>query len=296
MTLRPRKRADIRFETRLFVRTDDVAQAKAAISSGAGVIFGGASFSHRQIPLSAYETVLAFGREKNRPVIFATPRIVREERSEAEQKRFAALGALCPDAMEIERVGQMAWAGEIPEDVALIGGAGLNLFNGDALREVSDWGLAAAFVSQELTLAQIRAMAAVSPFPVGVSVYGRTELMISEYCAVNAVLGGGACKDRCPAPCERGRYSLRDGGGRLFPIRTDEACRMHILNSACLDMRPVMDKIARAGVSCFAIDIRGTDEDAAALVSSFAAALGGRAEPGLSAGVTRGHFFRGVLG
>lgn len=296
MTVTPRKRADIHFQKCLFVRTDDVAQAKAAISAGAGVIFGGASFAHRQIPFSAYETVLNFGREENRPVIFTTPRIVREERSEAERKRFAALGALCPDAMEIERVGQMAWADAIPEDVALIGGAGLNLFNGDALREVSDWGLAAAFVSQELTLAQIRAMAAVSPFPIGVSVYGRTELMISEYCAVNAVLGGGACKDRCPAPCERGRYSLRDGGGRLFPIRTDEACRMHILNSACLDMRPVMDKIARAGVSCFAIDIRGTDEDAAALVSSFAAALGGRAEPGLSAGVTRGHFFRGVLG
>ncbi len=291
-----RKPAEENFDTRLFVRTDDAEQAKAALSAGAGVIFGGESFLHRRIPLSDYKAVLDFGREKKLPVIFASHRVVREERSEAEKKRFLALGALRPDAMEIERVGQLAWAEEIPDGVPLIGGAGLNLFNTEALYTVSGWGLSSAFLSQELTLSQIRRMAEAAPFPVGVGVYGRTELMVSEYCAVNAALGGGACKERCPAPCERGRYSLRDSGGRLFPIRTDEACHMHILNSACLDMRPFMEKLSRAGVSRFVIDVRGSDDDVGALVSSFAAALSGRAEPGLSAGVTRGHFFRGVLG
>ena len=291
-----RKPVEESFDTRLLVRTDDAAQAKAALSAGAGVIFGGESFSHRQIPLSDYQAVLDFGREKNLPVIFASHRVVREERSEAERKRFLALGALCPDAMEIERVGELAWAEEIPDGVPLIGGAGLNLFNAEALQAVADWGLSSAFLSQELTLAQIRHMAEAAPFPVGVCVYGRTEIMVSEYCAVNAALGGGACKERCPAPCERGRYSFRDGGGRLFPIRTDEACHMHILNSACLDMRPFMEKLSRAGVSRFVMDVRGSDDDVGALVSSFAAALSGHAEPGRSVGVTRGHFFRGVLG
>ena len=290
-----RKRAGKDFTTRLFVRTDDAEQARAALTAGAGVIFGGESFSHRQIPIADYESVLNLGREKNRTVMFASHRVVREERSEAERKRFAALGALGPDAMEIERIGELAWSDELPKDIALIGGTGLNLFNTEALRTVRDWGLSAAFLSQELTLAQIRHLAGSAPFPVGVSVYGRTELMVSEYCAVNAVLSGGVCKDRCPAPCKHSRYSLRDGGGRLFPIRTDEACHMHILNSACLDMRPFMEKLLHAGVSHFVIDVRGSDEDAEALVSSFAAALAGHAEPGLSFGVTRGHFFRGVL-
>ncbi len=290
-----RKRVEKHVTTRLLVRTDDAEQAEAAFLAGAGVIFGGESFSHRLIPLSAYEAVLSAGRKKGLPVIFASHRVVRESRADVEKKRFLAQAAFLPDAMEIERVGQMDWVQDVPDGVALIGGAGLNLFNAEALRTVWEWGFSSAFLSQELTLSQIRRMAEAAPFPVDVCVYGRTALMVSEYCAVNAVLGGGACKDRCPAPCEHGRYALRDGGGRLFPLRTDEACHMHVLNSACLDMRPFMEKLSRAGASRFVIDVRGGEEDVGALVSSFTAALSGRAEKGLSSGVTRGHFFRGVL-
>ena len=289
-----RKRIEETGAPRLYVRTDDEKQALDAIAEGAGVIFGGESFSHRPIPVSAYQKVLEAGRAAGLRIIFSMPRVVRQMREEAARKLFLTLGGLLPDAMEIRFPGAMLWANDLPDTVGITGEASLNIFNTEALNEVADWGLSSVYLSPECTLSQIRRMAKVSPIPVGVTVYGRQEMMISEYCVVNAMLGKGCDKMHCDAPCTRGRYALKDGGGRLFPIRTDEACHMHILNSAVTDMRPQMDKLLRAGISYFALDLRGTDDDAASLVRSFARALSGVYEAGLP-NATRGHFARGVL-
>lgn len=282
----------------LFVRTDDKAQAMEAMENGArGVIFGGESFRHRAIPASDYEKVLRRGRETGTFVVFASPRVVKEDRREVCRRQFLSLGQLRPDAVEIQFPGALLWAKELPEGIVVEGGASLNLFNAEAAAEAADWGLSAAWLSQELTLQQIRSIAAGAEIPVGVHVYGRAEMMISEYCVINALLGGTA-KTHCPAPCLRGRYVLTDQGGRKFPVRTDEWCHMHILNSVVLDMRPYMDKLIRAGIDRFAIDIRGTEEDAGALCRSFLEAM--RHPAAASSGktdraVTRGHFFRGIV-
>lgn len=281
---------------RLMVRTDSAAQAADAMENGAGVIFGGESFSHRAVPAADYQAVLSRGRALGVPVIFASPRVVRESSREAARRQFLSLGALCPDAMEIQFPGALLWAEVLPEGVAVEGGASLNLYNREALAEAASWGLSAAWLSQELTLQQARHIAMTAPIPTGVAVYGRAEMMISEYCVINALLGG-TDKAHCPAPCRKERYALIDQGGRRFPVRTDEWCHMHILNSAVLDMRPYMDRLQRSGLSRFALDLRGTDDDAGALVRSFRAAVTNPPAAGKNAddAVTRGHFFRGIL-
>lgn len=282
----------------LFVRTDDREQALAAMESGVrGVIFGGESFRHCAVPAADYEKVLRRGRETGTFVAFASPRVVKEDRREACRRQFLSLGRLRPDAVEIQFPGALLWAKELPDGVAVEGGASLNLFNREAVAEAAGWGLSAAWLSQELTLPQIRRITAEAAVPLGVHVYGRVEMMISEYCVINALLGG-TDKAHCPAPCLRGRYALADQGGRKFPVRTDEWCHMHILNSAVLDMRPYMDRLIRAGIDRFAIDIRGTEEDAEALCRSFLAAMEHPApasSENADRAVTRGHFFRGIV-
>lgn len=281
-------------KTNLFVRTDSQEQALGALEAGAGVIFGGESFRHRPVPKAAYETVLEKGRSLGRPVTFASPRVVREQDRDTCRRQFLALGALRPDAVEIQFPGALLWAEDLSEGVAVEGGTSLNLFNREAVREAADWGLSAVWLSQELTLQQIRHLAKEKTLPIGVHVYGRTEMMISEYCVINALLGG-TDKKHCPAPCLRGRYALTDQGGRRFPVRTDEWCHMHILNSAVLDMRPYMDRLLRAGIDRFALDLRGTEEDAGVLCRSFFEAMKRPAAAEMDEAVTRGHFFRGIL-
>lgn len=60
-------------------------------------------------------------------------------------------------------------------------------------------------------------------------IYGREELMLSEYCVINAVEKDNG-KKHCGL-CRQGSYALLDRSQRRYPILTDHACRMHILNA-----------------------------------------------------------------
>lgn len=280
----------------LVLRTDRLDTAIEGIDVGIQrVVFGGESFRHIPIPKSDYEKVLSYGRDKGVHVTFASPRVVREENREQCWKQFLTLGALQPDAMEIQFLGAALWAKELPDSVALFGGESLNLFNKEALHFIDRFGFSEAYLSPELTMGQVRQIARVADIPTGVYVYGRSEMMVSEYCVINSLLGH-TDKKHCPAPCIRGRYSLLDEGGRKFPVRTDEWCHMHILNSATLDMRPYMKKLMDTGVSRFCLDLRGSEEDPAMLIRTFTEAMNGKKfEAKGPESVTRGHFFRGVL-
>lgn len=294
---------EIRFPARLsqnqtpalVLRTDSARQALDGMEAGISrVIFGGEGWSHKKIPKADYEKVLERARELGVHVTFASPRVVREKDREKTQAEFHALAGMRPDTMEISFPGAFLWTEDLPVGVALTAGPSFNIFNREALRFAEERGVSEAMLSPELTLSEIRSIARTAEIPLGAAVYGRQEMMISEYCPMNALLAGGADKTRCPAPCTKNRYALRDKGGRLFPLRTDEYCHLHVLNSATLDMRPHMKKLAEAGLSRFVIDLRGTEENAAALIASFRRALEGNPEEGLTKDVTRGHYFRGA--
>lgn len=280
----------------LVLRTDRVDAALDAIENGIPrIVFGGESFNHRPIGRDDYVRVLQRAREKGVHVTFSSPRVVREENRERVKRQFLSLGEMRPDAMEVQFLGALEWARELPAGTALEAGASLNLFNREALQFIEELGFSEAWLSPELTLGQIRAIAKTARIPVGVYVYGRSEMMVSEYCVINALLAH-TDKKHCPAPCLKSRYSLLDEGGRRFPVRTDEWCHMHILNSATLDMRPYMKKITGTGAVRFCLDLRGIQENAGQLIHSFERAMKGNGpDKEMEKMVTRGHFFRGVL-
>lgn len=285
-------------EPRLMVRTDSCEQAFEAMDNSIqGVIFGGESFHHRSIPIDEYAAVLKRGRSLGIPVVFASPRVVKEADCEKEKRKFLSLGALKPDAMEIQFPGALVWARELPEEVAVECGSSMNVFNSEAAEEMASWGFSAVWLSQELTLQQILRITKKCKIPVGVQVFGRTEMMISEYCVINALLGKKD-KAHCDGFCLKNCYALKDKDGRQFPIRTDERCHMHILNSAVLDMRPYMHELFYAGIARFSLDLRGMDADTGDLIRSYFSAI--KKSPAAQSDrcgqvVTRGHFFRGIL-
>lgn len=58
-------------------------------------------------------------------------------------------------------------------------------------------------------------------------VYGKRELMVSEYCPINAV-EKDSDKKNCGL-CRKHDYLLIDKKKRQFPLMMDENCRMHLL-------------------------------------------------------------------
>lgn len=231
-------------------------------------------------------------------MIFALPRVVREKNREKEDRMLTRLAALSPDAMMAEYPGVLKVWQEEGWMIPLLAGTSFNLFNGEAVKEIEGFGMKGAMVSEEATMPQIRDMVKMASIPLSALVYGRTEMMVSEYCVINSVMGDKD-KNHCPQYCRKGCYFLEDGKGGRFPVKTDEWCHMHILNSHVLDMAPYLNELKRTGLTGFVLDMRA-EKDQAPVISEYMDILSGvRQAPSPSSQkekeVTRGHFFRGVL-
>ena len=280
----------------VWVRTDRIEHVEEALAAGVRhIIFGGESMTHLPISKETYEKAVTLAHEKGAQIFFALPRVMREKFEKLAARRFKDSLEAGPDGLFLEYAGASEWLAGV--DLPVIAGPSLNVFNHKAEETMEQLGFSGAFISQELTIPQIRDMAAESRIPLGAYVYGRTEMMIAEYCAINAVMGDVE-KKACPQYCLQRDYFLSDGEGRKFPIKTDEWCHMHVQNSHVLDMRPYMNELKKAGLSYLCLDLRGVPGSIKALCRDFCDIQSGQKAPPKPAegqGVTRGHFFRGVL-
>lgn len=279
------------------LRTDSLRQLEEGLAAGVrSFIFGGESFHHQPISFGDYEKAVERVHAEGGIIYFATPRVVREKNSSKARQQFQSFLALGPDGALVEYAGATEWmqGASLP----LVAGPSMNLFNQEALASMKALGFSGAYVSQELTIPQIRDMAKKSKLPLGSYVYGRTEMMISEYCVINSQMGNVE-KKKCPGYCMKQAYWLKDGEGRMFPVKTDEWCHMHIQNCKVLDMQPYVPELLKAGLSSLCLDVRGMEGDVSTLCRSYEDIVHGRTTPPKPAtqgeDVTRGHFFRGVL-
>jgi putative protease len=176
----------------------------------------------------------------------------------------------------------------------------LNVLNPQAAAQVAELGASFIWLSPELSGRQIADLARQSPLPVGVAVFGRQEMMVTEHCVLMAE---GPCEQKCGA-CERRLepHLLRDRKGYEFPVVTDASSRSHVFNAVPLDLRAVLPELVSAGVSAVRLDLElDTAESAARHTKAFRELLQ-RAGTGVAAvprdkdsATTSGHYFRGVL-
>ena len=169
--------------------------------------------------------------------------------------------------------------------------------NTSALAALESAGAAGVWLSPELTLEEVCALARVSSIPVGLSVLGRERVMTSEHCVLQAL---GRCIHDC-RHCElrRRHLSLRDIDARELPVRTDVNGRSRIFSAQPLDATPQVAELLAAGVSRFMVDAQLMDaaEVASAVervVRAVTAAREGRRPAPRLSGHTSGHLFAGI--
>ena len=195
------------------------------------------------------------------------------------------------------------------EGVPFIADWPMNVYNSLTTDHLVQEGAARITLSPELTLEQMRDVGRHTEAPLEALVHGRLTLMTSEYCSI-----GHATACQMPggtwAPCHDNTYSLQDRLGKHFPLATDGACRMYILNSVELAMANKLDELADAGLDVLRIESIGTSPDALReQVRIYREAIEGwNAAPGqyrlprsqwkalentCPDGFTTGHFYRG---
>ena len=124
---------------------------------------------------------------------------------------------------------------------------------------LAEKGARLAWLSPELTLAEIERFCPSSPLELGIEVFGRPRVMTSEHCILQVA---DACIHDC-ARCglRKRRLWLRNIDGRMLPVTTDIHGRSHLYDGAAIDVTPQIPQLLAAGVSRFMVDGALMDDD-----------------------------------
>lgn len=126
---------------------------------------------------------------------------------------------------------------------------------------------------------------------VQMKIYGREELMVSEYCPIGSVFGGKCSAESCRENCSRGDYVLKDRKGQEFVLRSDNFCRSYIYNGISTNLIPNLEEIKKMNISSFRLDfIDENYEETLKVLKAFKE----NKWPYDFESFTRGHFKRGV--
>jgi putative protease len=196
----------------------------------------------------------------------------------------------------------------LQDDLDVVTDFSVPVFNDSAVNTLLEVGVSRLTVSPELNRQQLEKLYFKNKGVLELIVHGALPLMISEHCVLG-VAGGG--KGKCGAGCSRTHF-LKDRRGYLFPLVSDESCRMTLYNSRELCLIEYLDQIIGTGYDILRLELRPYSADHVHRITGIYRKACDAVQEGhwgsgmmrdiweeLSeqslAGLTRGHYLRGVL-
>lgn len=195
----------------------------------------------------------------------------------------------------VENLGQLLHATEMGAAPEV--GPHIPVTNKLDLQAMADLGAQRVWLSPELSLVQIEELGDMAAMPLGLTIMGQTELMVTEHCLL---MSQGPCNQKC-AECARRKspHYLKDRKGYEMPVITDCTGRSHLYNAVQMDVAHLMPEIIGAGVSTVLVDttlmnVKETTEKVARAVRARDIAQKDGNKVAKAEGATSGHLFRGV--
>lgn len=195
----------------------------------------------------------------------------------------------------VENLGQLLHATEMGAAPEV--GPHIPVTNKLDLQAMADLGAQRVWLSPELSLVQIEELGDMAPMPLGLTIMGQTELMVTEHCLL---MSQGPCNQKC-TECARRKspHYLKDRKGYEMPVITDCTGRSHLYNAVQMDVAHLMPEIIGTGVSTVLVDttlmnVKETTEKVARAVRARDIAQKDGNKVAKAEGATSGHLFRGV--
>lgn len=196
----------------------------------------------------------------------------------------------------IGTISELALGAEIGSVVELR--SCIPVHNVPCMRELAARGARGAWLSPELTLAEIERIAPQrGEMTLGLMVLGAPRVMTSEHCILQVA---GACIHDCANCRLRARdFKLKNIDGRMLPVRTGLNGRSHLYDGVQLDATPQIPHLLRAGVTRFLVDgtlmnIDMLSRSVARTNRALEAARSGRTPDKRLPGTSSGCLFQGV--
>ena len=145
-------------------------------------------------------------------------------------------------------------------------------------------------LSLELNRKEIKEVMKDIKCKVGVNIYGKTELMVSEYCPVGSTFGNKTSKKECSMPCIKDNFTLIDRMNEKFRVLCDNHCRSHILNSLPINLIEEAEEMKTFNIENFRLDF--LDESYEEVKDVLSQVNSGKKNENRT--YTKGHYRRGV--
>lgn len=175
------------------------------------------------------------------------------------------------------------------DSMFIIGDYKLNIFNHEGAEFYSE-DVDIPFLSLELNRKEIKEIMKDIKCRTGVNIYGKTELMVSEYCPVGSTFGNRSSKKECSGPCMKDNFTLIDRMNEKFRVLCDNNCRSHILNSLPINLIEEAEEMKSFNIENFRIDF--LDESYEEVKDVLTQVNSGKKNENRT--YTKGHYKRGV--
>jgi len=141
------------------------------------------------------------------------------------------------------------------DELNVIGDYKQNIINSQSLSFARrDMGIVS--LSLELNRREIKEIMRSKITSVACSIYGKTELMISEYCPIGSTFGEKSKDKECNGVCMKDSFTLVDRMNEGFRVMTDNYCRSHILNNVPLNLIEELEDLKSMGIETFRLDFK----------------------------------------
>lgn len=204
-----------------------------ALIQGAGRIYLAPELPWRREDLQA-TVELAHAMEAE--VGICLPRILRDRECREWEGSLQQILRASPDALLVPSLGALQLARQ-HTDLPLYADFSFNIMNSRAVDLLAEWGASQVTLSLEASLQDMELLAQRSRLPLEALVHGPLPGMVLRHCLPGMFLARSTAQDPCPAPCQAGRYGLRDALGQVRPIEVTGHCDNQIYLSrelACL--------------------------------------------------------------
>lgn len=291
---------------KLVALVDTPQKALAAAKRGVeDIYFDALGWSGQEQP--DYDSLKTQLEERGSRLIPYLPQVILPREEDAWLERLADWQKCDIKALVVNNLGQMALFRKAGWKKDIYAGSGVNVFNSACCRLLESQGISRVMLSPEMTMEQLRQLddgGCKTEF----FVQGPLQLMVSEHCLLGATLGGRDRRDGtytpCSQPCrDKEQRFIRDEKGYSFPIKCDNACRMHIFNSRELCLLEELPELYAAGVDRAVLDLRSYPQQRTerlldlyrdAVQDSYSFEEAKRRLPQLVKEYTKGHLHRGV--
>lgn len=142
-------------------------------------------------------------------------------------------------------------------DYEIIGDVKLNIFNEISTRFYKEINIFT--LSIELSQKEIFDISEISDKKLCMFVYGKPDVMVSEYCPIGTFVGKRSLNNNCSRPCIKNDFYLNDRLNNELFLTTEINCKIHIYKEKPIDLISEINGIKNKNINIFRLDF--IDED-----------------------------------